>query len=185
MRIKNFTTWAVLILAGCTFANPLTTKNDQIKTFEMSDWKEFSITTSFSFHDHIVRKDGSISLTTFDTSTTERNESDFSVHIYKLSSASCSPSIVGASQLNPLSDQAEIKWGRVDYYDTEIYNPNPSPLCRLIDIFPVANSNYTDRRATYGLCSKYNGITAVVCINQMTDNSELAQQIFESFRWTN
>lgn len=38
--------------------------------------------------------------------------------------------------------------------------------------------------AAFALCSEGNGKTVLVCITQMTDNPDLAKEIFETFRWT-
>lgn len=38
--------------------------------------------------------------------------------------------------------------------------------------------------SAYALCSEKNGKTVVICISQVTDDPDLAEQIFETFRWT-
>lgn len=41
-----------------------------------------------------------------------------------------------------------------------------------------------DNHPMYGFCSEKDGKTVVICISQMTDDPDLAKQIFETFRWT-
>ena len=36
----------------------------------------------------------------------------------------------------------------------------------------------------YVLCSEKDNKTVLICISQVTDNPDLAKQIFETFRWT-
>lgn len=47
------------------------------------------------------------------------------------------------------------------------------PLCR-----PTGSG------VAYSLCSEKDGKTVVICISQMTDNPQLAEDIFKTFRWT-
>ncbi len=81
-------------------------------------------------------------------------------------------------------------WGRVDAYDS--YQPSfpeeETPFCRP----PILEwdgdmetgieriSNY----AAYALCSEKDGKRVLICISQMTDNLQLAEGIFRTFRWT-
>jgi hypothetical protein len=37
--------------------------------------------------------------------------------------------------------------------------------------------------SAYALCSEKDGKTVLICISQVTDNPDLAKQIFETFRW--
>jgi len=54
---------------------------------------------------------------------------------------------------------------------------------------PKHNTNEWFNRApnqfsAYALCSEKDGKRVVVCIQQMTDNPKLAEEIFSTFRWT-
>jgi len=66
----------------------------------------------------------------------------------------------------------EVQWGKVDfpldYSETEL-----DPDCR----------PYKPMIAAYALCSEKDGKAVVICIQQVTDNPELAEEIFRTFRW--
>jgi len=88
--------------------------------------------------------------------------------------ASCSPSVIGASQTQVLPAVGRNTiWGKVDYpLDYEL---NPLvPDCR----------PYKPVSASYILCAEKDGRRVAVCVMQVTDNPELAEQIFKTFRWT-
>ena len=110
----------------------------------------------------------------------------FTIQIHKPSSISCSPSITGASRTSPLeTTPGKTNWGRVDAYDTPESLDREPVLCSppkvswLID----AEGNAKLESSAYALCSEKDGKTVVICIGQMTDNPEMAKQIFETFRW--
>jgi len=96
------------------------------------------------------------------------------------SESKCSPSLTGTSQMTSLSDaNGGAAWGRVDYWDRfphEVPFDQPQPQCR-----PGSGSRES---SAYALCSEKDGKTVVICISQVTDNPDLAKQIFETFRWT-
>jgi hypothetical protein len=93
---------------------------------------------------------------------------------------SCSPSLTGASQVEPLVNaKGKTEWGKVDFFekykgDGFIDYDGEPPLC----------AQPSKAKHRYALCSENNGKTVVICISQMTDNPQLAKEIFETFRWT-
>jgi hypothetical protein len=94
---------------------------------------------------------------------------------------SCSSSITGASKTIPL-EQTQGEWGKADWWDGYGHEGWEWPanweniLCTY-EGTPPPNS-------VYAFCSEQNGKTVVICISQMTDNPELAEEIFSTFRWT-
>ena len=139
----------------------------------------------------IHRANKSDAYLTYDNTTVQRELTDFSIHVYPPESirtpSSCSPSITGASRTSPLeTTSGKTNWGRVDAYDTPESLDREPVLCSppkvswLID----AEGNAKLESSAYALCSEKDGKTVVICIGQMTDNPEMAKQIFETFRWT-
>jgi hypothetical protein len=159
---------------------------------EMSDWEWFSVHSLTTFREHIVRDDGSIALTTYDTATTKRTTDDFSVHIYPSLSSECTPSLTGASEMQPLPGTGgDTQWGRFSDTDMTFGGGYPNALCRP----PMTNSPKCsknkepfifcdDGSRTYALCSEKDGKTVVICLSQMTDDPAMAEEIFSTFRWT-
>jgi hypothetical protein len=181
-RTSSFTLgFLALLLGGCMTLHPV--DNGQDKTNEMSDWDWFSVQSLQEFKEHIVRDDGSVALTTYDTAITKREDSDFSVHLYPSLSSPCSPSLTGASQTEQLKTaNGKAEWGRVNYRDgygsegwTYPYDPK-NILCKIQGTPPPAQ--------VYALCSEKDDKTVVICISQMKDNPQQAKEIFETFRWT-
>jgi len=173
MRTNHLLLLACVALIGCNFIQLIPQKNAQLH--EMSDWPFFSIQSSTVFRKHIVRDDGSVALTTYDTGTTQRSPNDYSVHLYPSLSASCSSSDIGVNM--PVVENSKegtvLVKGRVDFpLDYELTPLTPD--CR----------PYKPDAASYIFCSEKNGRKVAICIFQITDNPELAEQIFRTFRWT-
>ncbi len=168
--IKLSTTLAILALAGCIGSQSVPS---QQLIGEMSDWPEFSIRSPATFLEHIKRDDGSVALTTYDTSTTARKSTDFSVHLYP-SGSSCQNlgkaydilSIEGKEAAKPTL--RIVQTGHTQFSDKGDF----SPECPQSTIF----------------CSSYQGKQVAICLHQQSiDGSkpwELARDIFSTFRWT-
>lgn len=168
-----------LLLCGCSGNIPTSSGNGQKgNMIEISDWENFSIKSKVLFKEHIVRDDKSVALTTYSTKTTLRNNDDFSIHLYNNLSKPCSPAITGASE--SISIEEGSHWGKVDFFEKYgseggvIDYAGERPLC--------AQPGSAAHR--YAFCSEKDGKTVVICISQMTDNPELAEEIFSTFRWT-
>lgn len=181
---------ACIMVNGCTAITQLSPQTDR-RLFEMSDWSHFSIQSPSPFLKHIVRDDGSIALTSFDTSSIKRIPSDYAVTLFPSISIECSETITGASSTQPLAKtNREILWGKVDAYDRirPDFPPGSEPFCKP----PVLQWDYNNAEgamrlsndAAYALCSTKNGKTVVVCVEQVTDNPKLAEEIFSTFKWT-
>lgn len=172
----------IVLLVGCTQSDLDSVPNTESpKEFEMSNSQEFSIKAPNEFVNRITRSDGSLALTTYDIRTTSRSKNDYASFIYFPLNIDCTANILGASETVDLSNVANGKWGRVNFWDghgNEGWDPTGSEKI-------ICNTDGTPTpSAVYVLCSQKNGKTVVACIRQTTDNPELAQQIFESFRWT-
>lgn len=126
----------------------------------------------------------------FDTNPTNNPNSKTDYRLYFASSpTSCSSDFIGSSQV---SDLHNSKWGRVDYFDSpDIIN---GPLREELPCQPPeiswqldANGNIIgpalDRGEAYVFCSEKSGKRVLICLSQMTDEPQLAEQIFSTFRW--
>lgn len=98
--------------------------------------------------------------------------------------SSCSPSLTGASQTEPLTAaNGKAGWGKVDLFDDLNFESGDGAYGPLRDVV-CRNMPGSGLAAVYALCSEKDGKTVVICISQMTDNPEQAKEIFETFRWT-
>lgn len=197
--MSRFTLFLILLsstfIGGCiadhTFiidqqsSSSIASHESSLKGLQMSAWSDFSVVSPLPFKERIVRDDGSIAFTTFDTSTVERAPTDFSVHLYQFSdSRTCSTTLTGTSHPEPIPNtNGMTAWGRMDAWDGyggegwEWPDGWENVLC--------TKSGTPSPAEIYTLCSDKNGKTVVMCVNQMTDNPSLAKQIFDTFKWTN
>ena len=115
--------------------------------------------------------------TTFDTNPTNDapKETDYYLQIYSLPLGSQTKMGVKIPSHELLSGISVWK-GRVDFYDQfrggENPDPGKEPLCR----GPGGGS-------AYALYSEKDGKAVLICISQIKNNPELAEQIFQTFRW--
>lgn len=100
----------------------------------------------------------------------------------------CNTDTLGARDIHErVLSGVKVKWVKMEennmydsFYDAVCYRYHPK--CTPHE---VAYDTCNDGAATYALCSeKKNSMTVFICMNQLTDNPEMAKQIFESFRWT-
>lgn len=103
-----------------------------------------------------------------------------SIEFYNSEISTCTPFLTGASTMIELPDANGFAvWGRMDFfkmYSGEggiIDHEGERPLC--------AQPSSSENR--YAFCSEKNGKTIVICIEQSTDDSKLAEEIFQTFRW--
>jgi hypothetical protein len=168
--------FAILLFSGCENSHPAITQESAL--VEMSDWNWFSVRAPTTFQEHILRGDGSVALTTYLTATSERNSQDYSVHLYSSLSSPCSPSLTGASQMNPLLNaNAKAEWGRVDLNELMQQEGYIPP-------YNTDNVKCGGAPNVYAFCSEHEGKTVVICVNEVTDNPALAEEIFKTFKWT-
>jgi len=130
---------------------------------------------------------------TFDSNPTNDppTESDFTITIHQQPSQfSCSPAITGASQTQVMEGtNGDTSWGKVDAFDRLPYDfaPGTQPLCRppVLEwsFFGEMEYKRISDDAAYALCSEKDGKRVLICISQMTDNPQLAEEIFRTFRW--
>jgi len=106
----------------------------------------------------------------------EFEHEDYYVQLYE-SSPSCSPSSLGISQpeVDEVKDGESVMWGKVDAYLGDMY-PVPEPNC-------MVNPPYTQMAVSYMLCAEKMGKRVAICVMQVTDDQEAAEEIFSSFRW--
>lgn len=126
----------------------------------------------------------------------QNNEFDLStIEVYPSFSA-CSTFALGVSDLKESElDRMKVWTGLVDAYDVGIlydYAGGEEPPCvpPALKFAKKAPDDYgdsmtrIDNSAAYALCSEKDGKRVVVCVQQMTDNPELAEEIFSTFQWT-
>lgn len=72
-------------------------------------------------------------------------------------------------------DRAKVLQGRIDFFEIfgHDYERENEPYCRAYE-----------GGAGYALCSEKDGKMVLICISQVTDNPQLAEEIFRTFRWT-
>jgi hypothetical protein len=119
------------------------------------------------------------------------SESDYTITIQEVVFAPpCSEKFTGASSLESLlNTNGKTIWGRVDAYDS--YQPSfpleQMPFCRPPVLQWDANwETGIDRisnDAAYVLCSENGDKRVLICVSQVTDNPQLAEEIFRTFRW--
>lgn len=154
----------------------------QSSLHEVSEWPWFSMKTEAAFMEHILRDDGSVALTTYSTATTKREAEDFSIYLYPALSSACEKSITGASEMSNLTNaNGEASWGRVDQWDSRTGDEDNDIDDNLV---VCQNNGVVKYSAVYALCSQKDNKTVMICINQVTDSSQLAEDIFKTFRWT-
>jgi hypothetical protein len=175
---------AAISLTSCSFGpSSGLSRPSSSKLVEMSEWPTFSILSPVKFRDHVTRDDQSVAFATYDSHTSARKPTDFSVFLYSELSSPCIPILTGVSQLSrTLESGGTITWGRVDAWDGfgiegwEFPYDLHQIICRY-DGTPRPN-------AVFALCAERNHQTVVICISQVERNDSLAKQIFETFRWT-
>lgn len=145
-------------------------------TSEISEWPHFSLQVNDNFQERIVRDDESIALTTYDTSTAERKQDDFSIWIFPKAQSCTSLGIDEIQSANIDSDEAQ--WGKVKDYD--MYDDLLDPDCRIMP----TEKGIKPKGTAYAFCAEKNNKMVIICIKQMTDDEAMAKEIFESFRWT-
>ncbi|MEQ1849141.1 MAG: hypothetical protein ABL890_00960 [Candidatus Peribacteraceae bacterium] len=173
-------------------------KND-VNSESVPPMQGFEIGRNLEFREKILRDDGSWAFTTFDTrlNASEWLSGDFAVHVYPPTSSpsSCSSFALGSSNLSERVVEGTTVWtGKVDAYDVGIlydYIGHKEPPCVPPNAsYSADEDGYGDGMArgddsdAYVLCSEKDGKRVVVCIQQMTDNPEQAEEIFSTFRWT-
>lgn len=104
-------------------------------------------------------------------------EKDFDLLIYGNSPA---PNCEHTGITQPLqrvdAEGTTIMWGKIDEV---AYDMSLKPECRIVGIKgPLAPYS-----SAYGLCSVRGNETVFLCLMQMTDNPQLAEEIFSTFRW--
>ncbi len=166
---------ALVLLGGC-INRPIELDSSDIQRQNLSAWEDFSIQSNIAFSKKFVRDDGSIAWINYDHTTARRQPQDVIMEEYLLTT-SCSPALTGTSETtNLFSAGGKTSWGRIDFFDHGMdFAPAPEPICR-----PAGGHTGEG----YVLCSEKNGKAAVICVSTQIENSTLAKQIFETFKWT-
>jgi hypothetical protein len=95
----------------------------------------------------------------------------------------CSSLLTGSSQLDVArrDDGSVTMWGRVDAWDRMREEGWESPQ---IDSVLCNINGISQPVSIYAFCAQKDDRTVVICVNEMRDNPNLAEDIFKSFRWT-
>ncbi len=94
----------------------------------------------------------------------------------EVTSRPCSSALTGAQNMVPISTSSlSPVWGRVEAWDIPMQEVEGIICSKAVTPAP---------KEIYALCADRSGQTVVICIHQENNKTEMAQQIFESFRWT-
>jgi hypothetical protein len=137
---------------------------------------------------------------------------DLSISIHENAEQSCM-SAMGASKTVLINNHALAgTWGKVDFWENppsgnqdsaiepplcltpapgtrnyfpctdpdNFYESNAVPCSQQMRRYEIENGMYSG----YGFCAEKDDKRVVVCIEQITDNPKLAEEIFSTFRWT-
>lgn len=173
---------SLCLLAGCNQSSRLAVndsrENKDISGSYLYEAENFLITIPSDYADE--HKTGN---SIFFGYAEDSKTGDSMIAIESLSSV-CSPQLDSISEPHQLDNFTS--WGKVDPVGPFVL---PPPICQP----PILNEHENpdpletgsrEYGAAYALCSEKNGKTVIVCVTQVKDNSEIAQKIFESFRWT-
>ncbi len=177
----------LVFLSGCSSQLATESKEDVI-TFTGSGY-ELSYPTDLKFK--FERQDNSVAFATSGGASFEdKSASDYYIEIYYdgsfspifegSSMDSCDSMIIGIPlpEVEYRKDDEYFIWGKVDLMqDGSIYPPS----CASHSMYP--EKDHSPHKFSYALCSDKGEKTVFICIKQVTDNPELAEQIFDTFRW--
>lgn len=158
------------------------TDNKDLRLFQEKD-------LSIQIPGDMFKFENSETETAFSTNPTNDppKPSDFYVNIYAPANLPCEPGYIGNSKVNKFEkDNEKSIWAKMEMLST--YDRPPSSLCAInapdCTQRELFEGTCKTKTATYAFCSVKEDKEVAICIQQMTDNQELAKQIFESFRWT-
>lgn len=120
----------------------------------------------------INRDDGSIALSTTNKLTSKFSVNDYFIEVDTNSkNINCDSEHLGVSKTNK---SVLLNSGKVDYFDLygNDFDTDKFPECR-----PLVGGS------AYAFCSEDKNKKVLICIAQKSDNPELAQKIFSSFKW--
>lgn len=175
MAIKN-----LFIIIGITITLSAC-NNSNIQNagkFELSNQFNFSIHSPVQFIDKYVRENGSIAYSNFKGSKTKYDAQDILVIID--SDISNSKTHYYSCDSNSIIDSLIIENSKTTH---TIKGKIPDPPCE-VDVCDFTKYGYTQFKGRYVLCSEHEDKTIRVEVNQITDNPQLAEEIFSTFRWT-
>jgi hypothetical protein len=186
-----------LVFAGCSGGQPLASNgsicvdgHSCTKTFESPE-KGYSIDVPVEFSRWTTFSEGMTgpSYPYFTTPLAENQQPNKAVTIF-YPSGSCSPSLTGTSEVTDLLGTNEhVSWGKLDSSQWSQDKAYPDALCK-VPLVNCPQEEYWSGKgcqgpgSAYALCSEKDGKTVVICISQMTDDPQLAEDIFKTFRWT-
>ncbi|MFA6039407.1 MAG: hypothetical protein WCV62_05515 [Candidatus Peribacteraceae bacterium] len=179
MKKASFICVSCALLINCSGIVP---DENNGGTNNLATQSYYSLNTTRTFNYRYTRSDGSISYTNFSAPKFQFYPQDLIVEIYELNSVPCSSSITGASQTKVISDaNGYAAWGRMDAWDGRglegwEYPVNWEQIICKQEGTPLPTS-------VYAFCAEKDERTVVICMNQMTDNPQLAEEIFNTFRW--
>ncbi|MDD4628949.1 MAG: hypothetical protein PHE68_06230 [Candidatus Peribacteraceae bacterium] len=172
---------AVLILTGCVALAP----EEPIIPIGWTKvgTSELGLAVPPLIQEKIHRPDDSWAYITYDKSTTKRQSNDFSIEVFSPAAIDkCDDLGVSKPIINEKRNNDVLVWGEVDFRFSKWPD---DPDMRIpeerngVPCYPVKPAT-----AAYVLCSEKNSKRVLICISQVTDNPELAEQIFNTFRWT-
>lgn len=157
--------------------------------------QEFALSLPDTARHQFKRSNGSFTFSTSSGTSFDLGSADYYITLdQSVSRIECSRYRLGVSRVKHLSNTSGATvWGRVDYWDTYPgESTTPRPTCRPPRIYYSRPNNVSDHietvtlqngQGTYALCSTKSDKAILICVSQVTDDPDLARQIFESFRW--
>ncbi len=157
-------------LISCSKNSDLVNSSNPLQVYEENNFEiSFPLEAKYKFE----RPDNSIAYSTNSGSSFYNQENDYLISIYKKTNAACETKLHGITEIQfPVLLENSV-WGKSDYlseahvHDDEFNEWSPTVVCG----------------SAYAFCSSKNQQTVVICINQMTDDQELAKEIFKTFKW--
>jgi len=132
----------------------------------------------------ILGKDNDNDRVAFQTNATtiEATASDFAMNIsYFIDDTQCDMNMRDVDIIASQRESEERKmWGKVNTQSENFITNSFSPTSKYPLVCMPVNRTIVN---SYAFCSERDSKQVVICISQVTDNPELAEEIFKTFRW--
>lgn len=166
----------IILLPACS--NPIIKQgNAQLESF-----KDFEIVLPLEVKNKYVRNDKGIAYTSFNAPTNDYKSNDIAVIIFPPESSN-ENNVISSYYTCDLAGIINPKILTKEKNIQIIVGKIPDPPCE-VDVCDFTKYGYSQYKGRYVLCSEHEDKTIRVEVNQVTDNPQLAEEIFSTFRWT-
>ncbi|MFA6039392.1 MAG: hypothetical protein WCV62_05590 [Candidatus Peribacteraceae bacterium] len=119
--------------------------------------------------------------TTLDAGHAQSNDFVMNISFTSNSSLKCSDALRDAATEKRDFNGMQAFFGKVQTQTDSFIRNSMSPDIEYpLVCMPINNST----NIAYAFCTEKEGKQAVICLTQVTDNPQLAEEIFKTFRWT-